>query len=140
MSTKLDQLYSLRKNFTIIGLTGRTGSGCSDIASLLSKPFNDCNKVIRKPGDIDISVFQRKYQIVYKYTEQNWKQYNVIQYRKVLFLLLLPKLYKNPKNKLLYDYYRYRLSIESSDEKINLIRDKITTLIFKNKDLIEQNN
>lgn len=138
MSTKLDQLYSLRKNFTIIGLTGRTGSGCSDIASLLSKPFNDCNKVIRKPGDIDISVFQRKYQIVYKYTEQNWKQYNVIQYRKVLFLLLLPKLYKNPKNKLLYDYYRYRLSIESSDEKINLIRDKITTLIFKNKDLIEQ--
>jgi hypothetical protein len=28
--TKLDELYSLRENFTIIGLTGRTGSGCSD--------------------------------------------------------------------------------------------------------------
>ena len=26
---KLKQLYSLRKNFTVIGLTGRVGLGCS---------------------------------------------------------------------------------------------------------------
>lgn len=37
--TKLDELYSLREDFSIIGLTGRTGSGCSKVAELLSKDF-----------------------------------------------------------------------------------------------------
>jgi deoxycytidylate deaminase len=137
MSTKLDQLYSLRKNFTIIGLTGRTGSGCSDLANLLSKKFND-NKLIRKPNSLETSIFQRKYQIVYNYTEQNWKQYNVIEYKKVLFLLLLPKLYKTPKNTLLYDYYRYKLATETSNDKIISVKEKIKNLILENKILIEK--
>ncbi|WP_426091951.1 hypothetical protein [Flavobacterium sp. DSR3-2] len=137
MSTKLDQLYSLRKNFTIIGLTGRTGSGCSDLANLLSKPFNE-NKLIRNPISLGTTIFQRKYQIVYNYTEQNWKQYNVIEYKKVLFLLLLPKLYRTPKNTLLFDYYRYKLATETSDEKINAVKLKIKSLVLANKTLIEK--
>ena len=28
----LEQIYKLRRNFVIIGLTGRTGSGCSMLA------------------------------------------------------------------------------------------------------------
>ena len=39
---KLKKLYSLRKDFTIIGLTGRVGSGCSEIAKWLSSEnFNN---------------------------------------------------------------------------------------------------
>ena len=34
---KLKELYKHRTDFTIIGLTGRTGSGCSQISDLLSK-------------------------------------------------------------------------------------------------------
>lgn len=33
----LDNLYSLRKEFTIIGLIGRLGSGCTAVAKLISK-------------------------------------------------------------------------------------------------------
>ncbi|GAA6767040.1 hypothetical protein AAFH68_29880 [Flavobacterium sp. CGRL1] len=84
MGTKLDQLYSLRKNFTIIGLTGRTGSGCSDLAEILSESFESIEN-IRKPNDLDLSVFQRKYQIVYNYTSQNWKSYKVIEYKKYCY-------------------------------------------------------
>ena len=29
------QIYGLRQNFILIGLTGRTGSGCSTVAKLL---------------------------------------------------------------------------------------------------------
>ena len=29
------QIYKLRKNFILIGLTGRTGSGCSTVAKVL---------------------------------------------------------------------------------------------------------
>ena len=35
----LDQLYSLRRDFTVIGVTGRTGSGCSEIGKILSSEF-----------------------------------------------------------------------------------------------------
>ena len=137
MSTKLDQLYSLRKNFTIIGLTGRTGSGCSDLADLLSIGFNE-NRLIRKPDELSTSVFQRKYQIVYNYAEKNWKKYNIIEYKKVLFLLLLPKLYKYPNNTILHDYFRYRMANETTEEKINFVKNKIKKLILENKNLIEQ--
>lgn len=32
----VDKIYKLRKNFVVIGLTGRTGSGCTTVAKLLS--------------------------------------------------------------------------------------------------------
>ncbi|WDF61062.1 hypothetical protein PQ462_06760 [Flavobacterium sp. KACC 22758] len=137
MSTKLDQLYSLRKNFTIIGLTGRTGSGCSDLALALSKRFDEI-KTIRDPNDIDESVFQKKYEITYNYTKENWKQYKIIEYKKVIFLLLLPLLYKNSKNKHLFDYYRYFLAKETSVEKITSVKDQIKNLIVENDNLIKQ--
>lgn len=31
----VDKIYKLRKNFVIIGLTGRTGSGCTTVAKIL---------------------------------------------------------------------------------------------------------
>jgi deoxycytidylate deaminase len=132
MSTKLDQLYSLRKNFTIIGLTGRTGSGCSDLAEVLSKNFSEIEN-IRKPEDFEQSVFQRKYQIAYNYTQKNWKKYKIIEYKKVLFLLLLPELYKNPDNTLLFDYFRYFLKKETDSDKIFELKCKIKNLIIANK-------
>jgi deoxycytidylate deaminase len=137
METKLDQLYSLRRNFTIIGLTGRTGSGCSELAKILSNDFNVI-KNIRNPEDIDESVFQRKYEIAHKFINQNWKQYKVIEYKKVLLLILLPRLHKYPNNQLLYDYFRYRLVEENSEKKINEIKDSIKSLIISNEDLIKE--
>lgn len=137
METKLDQLYSLRRNFTIIGLTGRTGSGCSDLANTLSNNFINI-KNIRKPDEIEDSVFQRKFEIAYNFTKQNWKEYRIIEYKKVLLLLLLPRLYKNPKNELLHDFFRYRLANECSKEKIKELKEKIKSLIIANEDLIKE--
>lgn len=50
---KTDEIYSLRNNFSIIGLTGRTGSGCSCFADIISKDikFNK-TEMIRKPDMI----------------------------------------------------------------------------------------
>ena len=39
----LSELYSLRKDFTIIALTGRTGSGCTTVAKQISEGFNPKN-------------------------------------------------------------------------------------------------
>jgi deoxycytidylate deaminase len=134
---KLEQLYSLRKNFTIIGLTGRTGSGCSELANVLSNNFNQISN-IRKPEDIDENVFQKKYKIIHNYTELNWKSYKVIEYKKVLFLLLLPELYKNPDNTILFDYYRYRLKDETTKEKIDNLKLEIKNLILSKKNIVKE--
>lgn len=88
---KLDQLYSLRKNFTIIGLTGKVGAGTSKIANILSsKDFIskinivDFNLDQNKPEDLKIK-------ICYDYLKdnENWKKFTVIEYKSVLLLHLL---------------------------------------------------
>ncbi|WP_290800454.1 hypothetical protein [Flavobacterium sp.] len=89
---KLKQLYSLRKNFTIIGLTGRVGSGCSQIAKLLaSEEFIskiDSDLILAedklKPENI-------KYKICADYLkyEGNFKPFHIINYKDVLLLHLL---------------------------------------------------
>lgn len=136
METKLDQLYSLRKNFTIIGLTGRTGSGCSELAEILSTDFDKVSN-IRRVEDIEESVFQKKHQIVQNYTQQNWKNYKVIEYKKVLFLMLLPLLKKNSKNKHLFDYYRFYFKEETDKSKISEIKGLLEKLIVNNDELVD---
>ena len=65
----IEQMYVHRRDFIVVALTGITGSGCSDLASIMSNDFSDW-KEVRKPGEIldttkeiekqDV-VFQRKY-------------------------------------------------------------------------------
>ena len=95
----MKQIYSLKKDFTIIGITGTMGSGCSKVAELLSSDKEKffINTKLRNPNDIvlrdkdqkiiyDNLIFQKKYQICYNYLQKNWKKYVFIEYKKVLFL------------------------------------------------------
>lgn len=98
----MKNIYSLRKSFTIIGLTGAMGSGCSETAELLTKDidyFFDETK-LRMPKDIPLKdkegeliydnvLFQRKYQICFNYMSKNWSRYVFIDYKKALFLYCL---------------------------------------------------
>lgn len=91
----LTHIYKLRHDFTIIGLTGQIGSGCSDIAGQLSQGFNG-GKGFTNPLDIfraSGSKFNhnahRKHRIIYEYARENFKPYTSIEYRDVLTLFLL---------------------------------------------------
>ena len=86
---KLTKLYSLRKDFTIIGLTGRVGSGCSEIAEWLSKDnFNE--DIIRSVNTDLLEAEEIKYKICVNYlsNKNNWKKFKVIHYKDVLLLHL----------------------------------------------------
>ncbi|SEA14170.1 Cytidine and deoxycytidylate deaminase zinc-binding region [Arachidicoccus rhizosphaerae] len=130
MATKLDQLYSLRKKFTIIGITGRTGSGCTEVSELLSKPFCELDNIRVPKGDAK-SVFDKKYLIVYNYTSQNWQKYNVVQYKRVILFILLPFLYKEKAKalELIKDYYRFRMKDEPTTELIQKVDEEITAIL-----------
>ncbi len=74
-SSIVNKIFDLRGKFAIIGLTGRTGSGCSTVANILSKEHFD-NLALPKPtrnGDA-LTNNDRKYQICYDYLQQNWTQ------------------------------------------------------------------
>lgn len=103
--TKLDELYSLREDFSIIGLTGRTGSGCSDVAKILNSEFKSLEGLV-KPGKVPLSIQERKYEIVYNFNKINWKQYKIIEYKNVLLLLLIHSLNKVHLKDLLYTYFK----------------------------------
>ncbi len=90
----LKKLYSLRSEFTIIGLTGRTGSGCSRIAELLSGDFKSIeSKGLRSEKEFKDEIFKRKYAICKNYLshDENWVPFVTIRYVDVLLFYILHK-------------------------------------------------
>lgn len=92
----LSHIYRLRNNFTIIGLTGRTSSGCSQIANQLVKGFDD-GVNFEDPYEIGFNKNKtgfkhntyRKYRIIYDYAKCNFKGYSLIRYKDILTIFLI---------------------------------------------------
>jgi deoxycytidylate deaminase/dephospho-CoA kinase len=90
----IEKIYELRKSFTIIALTGRKGSGCSEVANRLKEGFSNDNSIFRNPSTTNITHNSyRKYRIVYDYSKENFKPHILISYKKILFLFILTKNY-----------------------------------------------
>lgn len=95
--TDLSHIYSLRSDFTVIGLTGQIGSGCSEVAEQLSRGFNYGDFENPLEVGIDPKTLEvkhnsyRKYRIVYNYASsgENFKGFTRINYKDILVLFLL---------------------------------------------------
>ncbi len=112
---KLKKLYSLRKDFTIIGLTGRVGSGCSEVAKWLStEHFN--TKILDSVNKTSIEAEEIKFKICSNYLNHtgNWKPFHIIYYKDVLLLHL------------------FHQGIVEGDNSIENSIDKIIEIIFQN--------
>lgn len=100
----IHQVYDQRQNFVIVALTGITGSGCSDFATLMATPFNEwvAKKYIRKLDEIQkyyVSsnkqevVFARKYVTCYNVCDKQYNEpFKIIKYRNVILLYSLLEL------------------------------------------------
>lgn len=85
-SQAVEQFFDERKNFIIIGLTGRTGSGCSTISNLLTKSFDELQPPMPiKNGSIE----DRQYYIVYNYTKANWDKFIKIEMKHIILSFIL---------------------------------------------------
>jgi len=69
----INRVYNERKDFILIGLTGRTGSGCSTVANILSSEFNKLKLSTPKSSDFKNND-ERKYAIIHEYAKSNWKK------------------------------------------------------------------
>ncbi|MGI2141060.1 hypothetical protein [Shewanella baltica] len=85
-SLAIDKIFEEISDFLIIGLTGRTGSGCSTSAKILSAESLD----LPDPGQSHfVGNEQRKYRIIKKYIESNRKPFEWLQVRKIITSYIL---------------------------------------------------
>ncbi|MBL0146081.1 MAG: hypothetical protein IPP48_10180 [Chitinophagaceae bacterium] len=138
----LNKLYSLRKDFTVIGLTGRTGSGCSRIAELLSGPFTTLEaKGLRAESEFTDEVFKRKYSICKNFIghNDNWVPFEIIRYVDVLLFYILHKHGGNLKDlsNLLTNFYKENLS-ENNQNLVAKIKKDVIDIDSKYTSLIKK--
>lgn len=97
MGIPVEQMYQQRKDFVIVALTGITGSGCTDLASMMHRPFEEWSRRVRPTGKLEAMrtgdkrdmVFQREYDLCYHVCEKQYEQFEIIKYRNVLLLVTL---------------------------------------------------
>lgn len=68
------EIYDNRERYIIIGLTGRTGSGCSTAASILKKPIREL-KLAKPKLDMNNANEERKYSIIKRFIKNNWTSF-----------------------------------------------------------------
>ena len=84
------QIYKLRQNFILIGLTGRTGSGCSTVGKILAtENVQDLKSNYRDFNEGDIDNNTRKDRIVHEYIKENWYHFTTISASDIIFFYAL---------------------------------------------------
>ncbi|MFZ6665504.1 hypothetical protein [Peijinzhouia sedimentorum] len=102
----LDNFYKLRQNFIILGLTGKMQSGVDQVAELLSQ------KKLTKDQVEFLNNFRNTYTKISESESQkirrivdffefngNWIQFDVVDYKKIIFLFILHHNYDSDVNK-----------------------------------------
>lgn len=91
----LNNLYSLRNNFLVIGLTGRTGGGANEICEFLKSDVNPFKRM-KIPNYLHVNESQKF--IICKDLlideSYNWRQFSVIKYSDVVLLFFFNELSK----------------------------------------------
>lgn len=105
----LNKVYEARKNFIILGLTGRTGSGCTTISSLLENTsFADFNPPKPKNSDFENDE-ERKYRVLYNFLSEQWVRFEHIKLSSIVTTFILDLDFKDfadlCKDKLLIGQY-----------------------------------
>lgn len=157
----IDKIYNEREKFIIIGLTGRTGSGCTTVSKILqTEKFTSLS--LRQPKTTNFNDNnERKHQIIYNYAKKHWHPFYRISMTDVIFSFIIQCDYKDflkelsnifdskvmdefnnlskssyPSLETEYNYLNKSI-LQCIDEKGNLYRDSKDDLIREKEILIK---
>lgn len=135
MENDLQFLYGLRKNFIVVGLTGRLGSGCTSTAELLAKAdFDACNFPHPLNGGSPTNE-QRKYRIAHNFLKTNWSPFQLIRASDVITAFLLTKDLDDIASFLCSKYENRKKEI---DEIIERVRSQFVRCASEARNLFSQ--
>lgn len=134
-SNEIDFLFEERKNFIIVGLTGRTGSGCTTIANILGcKTFDEIE--LSKPKSNDYSNNdERKYKIIYRYSKENWNPFIRIQVGAVITTFILDNNFDSFKSLLMQNINNCNDKIDEFKEEFEKIKLEYDEIKLDNDDI-----
>jgi deoxycytidylate deaminase len=132
LRSAISAIYSEGDDFVLLGLTGRTGSGCSTVAGILQSNL-DAIKHSLFSGDSPISNEQRKEKIVRRYFENSWEPFCRIQVRSVLTLMLAECELEKALS------YLRQLRILADDGQINSLQDTLCEILRRHR-ILETNS
>lgn len=89
VANAIDKIYNEREKFIIIGLTGRTGSGCTTVSRILqTEKFSSLS--IHQPKTTNFNnIDERKYQIVYSYAQKHWHHFYRLSMTDIIFSFII---------------------------------------------------
>lgn len=90
LKSAIGQIYGDDNDFIVLGLTGRTGSGCSTSAKILQSSKDDIRHSLfsgESPGTNE----QRKERILLRHFKATWTPFLLIQVRAIITTFLLDK-------------------------------------------------
>lgn len=120
-SCAVERLFSERKDFIIIGLTGRTGSGCSTVANLIKQNFEQLQPP--KPTRRD-TLENRQYEVIYNYAEATWEEFTLIEMKHIIFTFILENSFDD-FIKFVQEEFHTKLNIgKNIKEKYNRMSEK----------------
>lgn len=98
----IDRVFQLRENFVIIGLTGRTGSGCTTVAEkLTTAEWKELKTNYKDFNSDQIDNVVRKNRIVHRYLKEHWTQaFDVISASDIIFYYALKESFDDFANSL----------------------------------------
>lgn len=104
-----NQIFELRENFIIIGLTGRTGSGCTTAAKILANKIPDIENL-----DIDFEerIEQREYNIIKNFAQKHWHGFYHIRIKDIISTFILENTFDDTLK-----YIKDTFSVDISDFK-----------------------
>lgn len=140
----IDEMYKVRNDFLILGLTGRTGSGCTKTAEILQK--NSLGQMdLEDPvthGYKDSE--ERKYQVIYNFLnyENRWKEFVVIEGSAIILSFILEQGYDKLKDYLKNCHQKSQIVLDNLDAVLSelkeldqIFKDGQTYSLKKEKDL-----
>ncbi|MGZ8556285.1 MAG: hypothetical protein ACXWVX_07900 [Sulfuricurvum sp.] len=88
LKSEIASIYGKDDDFILLGLTGRTGSGCSTVVGILQAEMSEIKHSLFF-GDNPENNEHRKQRIIKNHFEKTWEPFKLIQVRAVLTLLLV---------------------------------------------------
>jgi len=86
---RVEEIYAQQRNYIVIGLTGRHGSGCSTICSILEDGLYDPNDYLGSSNTQDITNNDRDQEIILNFMNSNMVKFDVIRVRDILTMFIL---------------------------------------------------
>lgn len=88
LKSAVARIYGDDDDFIVIGLTGRTGSGCSTVASILQSKQENVRHSLFSGNDVTTNE-QRKERILLRCFTATWKPFLLVQVRSIITTFLL---------------------------------------------------